>query len=278
VVFNQKGGVGKTSVACNLAAAFAKLGRCVLVVDLDSQSNASQYLLSDRYDRITYSISDYFESLLSFKLFQDNLNEAVYTSPWLDIKVIPATLELHELQAKLEAKYKVFKLARSLDGLLVSRSFDHVIFDTPPALNFYTMSAMIAGEKVLVPFDCDAFSAEAVSQVARYVAELAEDHNPGLSLHGVIINQFQANARFPGQLVDELLGKGLPVLNPYLDSSVAMKESRTRCCPLPLMKPSHKLTRQFMELASSLDAYSSGKATSETGDLSPTRKSPTKTL
>lgn len=253
VVFNQKGGVGKTSISCNLAAAFAKQGKKVLVVDLDSQANASQYLLGDRFPRITQTIVHYFESILSFKIFQDPLAEAVYSSPLPKVHVIPASQDLQLIQAKLEAKFKVFKLGRAIESLQSIKKYDHIIFDTPPALNFYTTSAMIAADRVLIPFDCDAFSADAVSQVRHFVHEIAEDHNPKLKVAGVVINQFQPNSKLPAHIVEQLIEDGHHILKPYLSSSIIMKESRNQCCPLPMYKPKHKLTKEFLALAESLD-------------------------
>ena len=160
-VFNQKGGVGKTSIACNLAAAMARRGRKVLVVDLDSQANASHYLLGDPSGYAGRTVTEYFESTLSFTLFRNPLADYIRHTDVPNLAVIPASQGLGELQPKLESRYKIFKLAESIDELVRDNKFTDVIFDTPPAMNFYSMSALIASDRVLVPFDCDAFSADA---------------------------------------------------------------------------------------------------------------------
>ena len=179
-VFNQKGGVGKTSITCNLAAAIASQGRKVLVVDLDSQANASRYLLGRDAEDVTKTIADFFTASLSFKLFQNALDDCLYKTPHDNLWVIPAERSLGELQPKLEARYKIFKLAEGIEKLCEQHAFDEVIFDTPPALNFYSMSALIASERVLIPFDCDAFSAEALDRVMEIVEEVRLDHRPNL--------------------------------------------------------------------------------------------------
>jgi chromosome partitioning protein len=251
-IFNQKGGVGKTSITCNLAAAFAKAGRKVLVVDLDSQANTSQYLLGNELDQITHTIADFFESTLSFKLFGDSMQGAVYKTAFDNLWVIPAERGLSELQPKLEGRYKIFKLRDAINGLMATMAFDDVLFDTPPALNFYSMSALLASDSVLIPFDCDAFSAEALLRVMEVIGEVASDHQPKLRAEGVIINQYQAQARLPDEAITKLQKRGFPVLKPYLSSSIAMRESHAAHMPLVYFKPKHKLAAEYTELAEHL--------------------------
>ena len=251
-VFNQKGGVGKTSVAANLAAAFAKLGQKVLLVDLDAQGNSSSYVLSSRRVSGAKTIADFFHSTLSFSLFKDSLRMAVTPSPYKNLAVIPADITLQELQPKLEARYKIFKLAEAVADLVVEDGYDQVVFDNPPALNFYSMSSFLASDRVLVPFDCDAFSSEAVDRVVQVVREAAFDHKPELQLAGIVINQFQSTARIPTQAIEKLAEKGYPILKPYLSSSIVMRESHAAQIPLPWFKPNHKLSMEFQALATAL--------------------------
>ena len=251
-VFNQKGGVGKTSIACNLAATFARKGRKVLVVDLDSQCNSSHYLLGSSMEQVTNTIADFFSSTLSFKLFKNSLIDAIYETPYEGLSVVPSDPDLKDLQPKLEGRYKIFKLGEAIDAVAEKLGYDDVFFDTPPALNFYSMSSLIAAERVLIPFDCDAFSADAILNVMDVVDEVSSDHRPNLSVHGVIINQFQAQAKLPKQTIDALLSDGLAVLTPYLSSSVVMRESHSAGVPLPFYRSTHKLTQEFSRLADSL--------------------------
>lgn len=251
-IFNQKGGVGKTSITCNLAAAFAKAGRKVLVVDLDSQSNSTQYLLGPLAKEVTSTIADFFESTLSFKLFGDSLKQALYKTSFENLWLIPAERGLSELQQKLEGRYKIFKLRDAIDDLVKDLGFDDVFFDTPPALNFYSMSALMASDRVLIPFDCDAFSGEALLQVMEVIEEVASDHQPDLYAEGVIINQFQAQAKLPLEAIESLRRKGFPVLEPYLSTSIVMRESHAAHMPLVHFRPKHKLSDEFNNLAGHL--------------------------
>ncbi len=261
-IFNQKGGVGKTSITCNLAAAFARSGRKVLVVDLDAQANATQYLLGDEAKKVTHTVADFFESTLGFKLFRETLKEALYRTPHDDLWVVPASKTLSELQPKLEGRYKIFKLREAIDGLIEDLGFDDVFFDTPPALNFYSMSALMASDRVLVPFDCDAFSADALKQVREVVQEVASDHAPDLKTEGVIVNHFSATAKLPQETIDALTADGFTVLKPYLTTSIVMRESHAAHVPVVYFKPRHKLAEEFIALAETLmpEAASRAKA------------------
>ena len=261
-VFNQKGGVGKTSITCNLAAAFAKMGRKTLVVDLDSQANASQYLLGRELAAVTQTVADFFESTLGFKIFRETLKEALYKTPHDGLWIVPASKALSELQPKLEGRYKIFKLREAISSLVEELGFQEVLFDTPPALNFYSMSALMASDRVLVPFDCDAFSAEALLQVQEVVNEVASDHQPDLRTEGVIINHFQAQAKLPLEAIAAVKAKGFTVLEPYLSTSIVMRESHAAHVPVVYFKSKHKLAEEFTQLAAGLVGTPSGRAKS----------------
>jgi len=245
VVFNQKGGVGKSTIVCNLAAVSAKRGRRTLVVDLDPQANSSHYLLGPDLEAATPTLVEFFQQTLGFKLFREGPKDYVHHTRFENLHVMPAAVELEDLQGKLEAKYKIYKLRDALKDL---EGYDEVFLDTPPALGFYTLSALIAGDCCLIPFDCDDFSRRALYTLLDNVEEVREDHNPGLRVGGVVVNQFQARARLPRQLVDELTSEGLPILEPFISMSVKVRESHGAARPLPYLAPSHKLARQFEEL------------------------------
>lgn len=259
VVFNQKGGVGKTSITCNLAASLAYIGKKVLVIDLDSQCNSSQYLLGESYTDCKRTVADFFESTLKLNLFGNSLREAVQKTQYENLWLIPSSSNLADLQNKLESKYKIFKLKQALTELIEARAFDEVLIDTPPALNFYSMSSLISADRVLIPFDCDAFSAHAILQVMDTVEEVAADHQPDLKVEGIIINHFQAQAKLPTEAINSLLAKDFPILTPYLSSSILMKESHVKNKPLAFFKPNHKLSQEFLDLAKKLVHTSKSK-------------------
>lgn len=250
VVFNQKGGVGKSSITVNLAAISASEGLRTLVVDLDPQCNASQYLLGmDAYsdgEGPKPNIGTFFAQTLSFRLKEKDPLEYVRATAFENLFVLPSDPELGEIQHLLESKHKIYKLRSLIKAL--EREFDVIYIDTPPAYNFYTLSALIAADKVLIPFDCDAFSRNALYTLLENISEARDDHNEQLAVEGIIVNQFQPRARLPQQLVDSLAEEGLPILGSYLSASVVMRESHGQATPLIHMAPKHKLTQEFQAL------------------------------
>jgi len=145
VVFNQKGGVGKSTIVCNLAAIAASQGQRTLIVDLDAQGNSSRYVLGPAATEVPIGIADFFEETLSYRLRARNPAEYVTPTPFENLAVITADGRLADLQTKLETKLKIFKLGEMLATL--RKEYSHVFIDTPPALNFYTLSALIAAER-----------------------------------------------------------------------------------------------------------------------------------
>lgn len=250
VVFNQKGGVGKSSITCNLAAISAFKGRRTLIVDLDPQGNSTHYVMGVESSQLKNSMADFFEQTLSFNLFNKDASEFVHQSPYENLSVIPSSPELEFLERKLEAKHKIYKLKSALREM--ESYFDEIYIDTAPALNFYTRSALIAADRVLIPFDCDDFSRKALYQIMSELQDIQEDHNSGLQVEGIVVNQFQPRASLPSTLVAELLDEGLPVLDVKLSASVKMKESHQNSKPLIYFAPKHNLTLQFLDLESML--------------------------
>ena len=105
----------------------------------------------------------------------------------------------------------------------------------------------------MIPFDCDSFSRQALYGLLAEIEELKDDHNEGLEVEGIVVNQFQARASLPQQILDELIAEGLPVLPVYLASSVRMRESHQESKPLIHLDPRHKLTQQFVALHNLLE-------------------------
>ncbi|MBT9455882.1 MAG: ParA family protein [Burkholderiaceae bacterium] len=250
VVFNQKGGVGKSTITSNLAAIAAFQGQRTLVVDLDPQGNSTRYLLGEAADEPQPGAAEFLETTLKFSVRAPKTSDFIVATPWENLHLMGSSPLLDELHGKLESRYKIYKLRDALVEL--GEDYDQIWIDTPPALNFYTRSALIAAETCLIPFDCDDFSRRALYSLLESVTEIQADHNKGLTVEGIVVNQFQPRAVLPQRTVQELIDEGLPVLQPYLSSSVKMKESHELSRPMIHLDPRHKLTQQFVELYDTL--------------------------
>lgn len=243
VVFNQKGGVGKSSLTTNLAAIGASRGVNTLLIDLDPQCNSTQYLLGEDVSVVEKTVRDLFTHRGKGGV---ESYDFIVESPYENLDLIAADANIGDLQSKLESKHKIFKLRDVLSDL--EDVYDIIYVDTPPAFNFFTLSALIAADRCLIPFDCDDFSRRALYTLLENLAETQEDHNEGLELDGIVVNQFQARARLPNDIIDELIAEELPVLESRIGQSVKMRESHSESKPLIYMAPNHKLTLELVAL------------------------------
>ncbi len=255
VVFNQKGGVGKTSITCNLAAISAQQGYRTLVLDLDVQGNTTHYLVgeidAEAFPAEAQGVAGLFKQTVGPRKMRNNPDSFVWETPWENLYLMPSSPVLTQMEKELESRYKIYKLRDALDKL--DEEYDRIYIDTPPNFNFYSKSALIAADAVLVPFDCDSFARQSLYALMENIAELQEDHNPDLEVEGIVINQFNSQARLPGELVAELQDEGYPVLATYLSSSVKMRESHREHRPLIDLAPGHKLTQQYLGLHEELE-------------------------
>jgi len=249
VVFNRKGGVGKSTITCNLAAIAASKGSNVLVVDLDPQANTTSYLGHDGKDNVV-GIAEFMESTISRNYRDFTSEDYIRKTPFENLSLISASYSLVDLEAKLEAKHKIYKLRDFLNNL--HEDFDEIYIDTPPALNFFTLSALIAADRCLLPYDCDVFARDAMIDLMDELEEIIEDHNPGLEIEGVVVNQFQARAKLPQQAVEELSKAKFKLIKPFISASVKVKESHAQHTPLVFLEPKHKITLEFIELYATL--------------------------
>ena len=252
VIFNQKGGVGKSTIAVNLAAIAAHQGKRTLLIDLDPQCNSSRYVLGKTAETVAPTIAAYFEQMLTFTLYPKAASHFVHATPFENLSIVISNPEIGDLQSKLESRHKIYKLRDMLNELAVD--YDEIFIDTPPAYNFFTQSALIAADRCLIPFDCDDFSRQALYTLVNNVAEIKSDHNPALAIEGIVVNQFQARASLPQRMVDELIAEGLPVFDCKLSSSVRIRESHEQNLPMIHLDARHKLSLEFQALYQELQA------------------------
>lgn len=183
-VANQKGGVGKTTTAINLAAGLVEEGKRVLVVDLDPQGNASTGLGVDldARDYTTYEL-----------LLEDiDLNDVIQETDLAGLCIIPATVDLSSADIELlSAEKRSFLLHDALRQTQMDAfKFDFILIDCPPSLNLLTVNAMIAAHSVLVPLQSEFFALEGLSQLMLTVREVRQSGNKELRIEGVVLTMY----------------------------------------------------------------------------------------
>jgi chromosome partitioning protein len=240
-VANQKGGVGKTTTAVNVAASLAAAERRTLLVDFDPQGNASSGVgISPRtVERSVY------DALIG----RFSLRDVMLPTQMPSLTLVPSKQDLVAAEVELvDATDRAFKLRGALADLLESERFEFVLLDCPPSLGILTLNALAAANKVLVPMQCEYYALEGLTSLMATIDRVRGSMNPGLEVEGIVLTMFDPRNNLAHQVAEEVK-RHFHVFDSVIPRNVRLSEAPSHGKPALLYDVQSKGAQGYLSLA-----------------------------
>jgi chromosome partitioning protein len=240
-VCNQKGGVGKTTTAINLSAALAAAEKRTLLIDLDSQGNATTGMGVDKHS-VPQSIYEVISGEASIGAVQRE-TDLEY------LRMIPSNTSLVGAEVELVGVVsRETQLKNSIDA--IRGEFDYIIIDCPPSLGLLTLNALVAADSVLIPVQCEYYAMEGIADLQRTISLVKSSLNPGLSVRGIILTMFDSRNNLSRQVQSEIRNHFKEsVFHVVIPRNVRLSEAPSHGKPILLYDVASKGAQSYFELA-----------------------------
>lgn len=238
-IINQKGGVGKTTTAVNLAAFLADKGYKTMLVDADSQGNATSGFSKD---------AEFEETLYDVLLDDVSIEEAVVKTDIKKLSILPASIDLAGAEIEMvSVEKREFLMKRKLDQ--VRDKYDFILIDCPPSLGLMTLNALVASQEILIPIQAEFYALEGLSQLVKTVQVVTRKLNPGLSILGILLTMFDGRTNLSLQVADEVKKYfGNKVFRTVIPRSVKLSEAPSFGEPILTYAPKSKGAEAYKKL------------------------------